>query len=172
MPRRPMQFLDRGAGQIIRFRRQQPRSSHASSDTRRAIPDGHRAHSIARRRQLRPATIHADLEVQFAGQTAHYKQIAFQLVTQGNDIKLSGTIPATLSDFKIQPPSLLTMPIKNEIPVRVEMTWQRAEMTWQRTRDLRSLIDMRVCELGAGPGHCPGICAFELDVETQAGRRC
>jgi hypothetical protein len=70
-------------------------------------------------------TIHADLEVQFAGQTAHYKQIAFQLVTEGSDIKLSGTVPATLTDFKIQAPSLLAMPIKNDIPVRVEMTWQR-----------------------------------------------
>lgn len=69
------------------------------------------------------ATIRADLEVQFAGQTAQYKQVEFQLVKQGTDIKITGTIPATCSDFKIDPPSLLTMPIKNEIPVRVEMTW-------------------------------------------------
>lgn len=72
-------------------------------------------------------TIHADLQVQFAGQTAQYKQVAFQLVTQGSDIKLSGTIPATLTDFKIQAPSLLAMPIKNDIPVRVEMTWSRQQ---------------------------------------------
>jgi hypothetical protein len=71
------------------------------------------------------ATIQADLEVQFAGQTARYKQVSFQEVTQGNEIRISGTIPATLSDFKIDPPSLLTLPVKNEIPVRVEMTWQR-----------------------------------------------
>ena len=70
------------------------------------------------------ATVAADLEIQFAGQTAQYKQISFQLVTQGNETHLSGTIPATLSDFKIDPPSLLTMPIKNEMPVRVEMTWR------------------------------------------------
>jgi len=70
-------------------------------------------------------TVHADLEVQFAGQTANYRQVPFQLVTQGNEIRISGTIPATLSDFKIDPPSLLAMPVKNEIPVRVEMTWQR-----------------------------------------------
>lgn len=70
------------------------------------------------------ATIHADLEIQFAGQTAQYKQVAFDLVTQGNQKRISGTIPATLTDFKIEPPTLLTMPVKNEIPVRVEMTWR------------------------------------------------
>ena len=68
--------------------------------------------------------IPADLEIEFAGQTAHYKQVPFQRVTQGNQAKISGTIPATLSDFKIEPPSLLTIPTKNEIPVRVEMTWR------------------------------------------------
>src|ERR1700676_3636006 len=59
-------------------------------------------------------TIHADLEVQFAGQTANYKQILFQQVTQGDQTRISGTIPATLSDFKIDPPSLLALPVKNE----------------------------------------------------------
>jgi len=71
------------------------------------------------------ATIHADLEVQFAGQTVEYKQVPFQQVTQGNEARISGTVPATLSDFKIEPPSLLAIPTKNEIPVRVEMTWRR-----------------------------------------------
>ena len=70
------------------------------------------------------STIQADLEIQFAGQTAHYKQVPFQLVTQGAEIRISGTIPATLSDFKIDPPSLLTIPVKNEIPIRLEMTWR------------------------------------------------
>jgi len=70
------------------------------------------------------ATVHADLEIQFAGQTAQYKQVPFQLAAQGNQIRISGTIPATLSDFKIDPPSLLAVPIKNEMPVRVDMTWR------------------------------------------------
>jgi hypothetical protein len=70
------------------------------------------------------ATIHVDLEIQFAGQTVHYKQVPFQRVTQGSETRITGTIPATLSDFKIEPPSLLTIPVKNEIPVRVEMTWR------------------------------------------------
>jgi hypothetical protein len=69
-------------------------------------------------------TIHADLEIQFAGQTAQYKQVAFQLTTQGKQIRISGTIPATLSDFKIDPPSLLAVPVKNEMPVHVDNTWR------------------------------------------------
>jgi hypothetical protein len=84
---------------------------------------------VSVRTQLREAdsasaTIQADLEIQFAGQTAKYMQVPFQLMTQGNQIRISGTIPATLTDFKIDPPSLLALPVKNEIPVRVEMTWR------------------------------------------------
>jgi hypothetical protein len=69
-------------------------------------------------------TIQADLEIQFAGQTAQYKQVSFQLLTQGNQIRITGTIPATLADFKIDPPTLLTLPVKNEMPVRVDLTWR------------------------------------------------
>jgi len=71
------------------------------------------------------ATVHADLEIQFVGQTVVYKQVEFQETVQGNTIKLTGTIPAKVADFKIVPPSLLAMPIKNEMPVRVDMTWQK-----------------------------------------------
>ena len=69
------------------------------------------------------SSIKADLEIQFAGQTVHYQQIAFEVTSQGSDKKITGIIPATLVDFKIDPPSLLTMPVKNDIPIRVEMTW-------------------------------------------------
>jgi hypothetical protein len=64
------------------------------------------------------------LEVEFAGQKAVYKQIPFQLTAQGDSVKITGTIPATLSDFKIDPPRLLTIPVKNELPIKVEMTWR------------------------------------------------
>lgn len=70
-------------------------------------------------------TIHADLEIEFAGQAATYKQVAFEATMHGNQAEVAGTIPATMSDFKIEPPSLLSIPTKNEIPVRVEMTWRR-----------------------------------------------
>lgn len=74
---------------------------------------------------LSSTTVHADLEIQFAGQTVQYKQVAFQISAQGGNTNLSGTIPATLKDFKIDPPTLLTVPIKNDIPINIEMTWQR-----------------------------------------------
>ena len=70
-------------------------------------------------------TIHADLEIEFAGQTVQYKQVPFQLSIQGNEAKLTGTIPAKLTDFKIDPPSLLAVPVKNDIPVYIELTWKR-----------------------------------------------
>src|SRR5580693_6993708 len=43
------------------------------------------------------ASIRVDLEVQFAGQTAQYKQVPFQLAAQGNQIRITGTIPAMIS---------------------------------------------------------------------------
>jgi hypothetical protein len=71
------------------------------------------------------ATIYADLDVQFAGQTVHYAHVPFQRVTEGDAVRITGTVPATCSDFKIVRPSFLTVPIKNEIPVRVDMLWRR-----------------------------------------------
>src|SRR6202162_1723485 len=70
------------------------------------------------------STIDADLEIQFAGQTVQYKKVPFKVEKQSGETHITGIIPATLSDFKIDPPSLLTMPVKNDIPVRVDMTWR------------------------------------------------
>jgi hypothetical protein len=53
-----------------------------------------------------------------------YKKVLFKVETQGGETHITGTIPATLADFKIDPPPLLTMPVKNDIPVRVDMIWR------------------------------------------------
>jgi hypothetical protein len=71
------------------------------------------------------STIYADLEVQFAGQTAHYTHVPFQRTQQGSAVRIVGTVPALCSDFKIDRPSFLTVAIKNEIPVHVDTTWQK-----------------------------------------------
>jgi len=77
--------------------------------------------------ELKSGSIHADMQVQFAGQTANYKQVPFQVTAEGKNLRLTGTIPAKVSDFRLTPPSLLTIPIKNDIPVRVDMLWSPAE---------------------------------------------
>lgn len=73
---------------------------------------------------LKGGSIHVNLTIQFAGQTAHYNQVPFKLVPEGKAIRIVGTIPTKVSDFKIKPPELLAMPIKDAIPVDVDMTWQ------------------------------------------------
>jgi len=54
------------------------------------------------------------LDIQFTGQTAHYQHLIFQQVVQGNEHRITGTIPSTLSDFKISPPSFFTVPLKTK----------------------------------------------------------
>ena len=66
-----------------------------------------------------------DLDVVFAGTTAHYTHIPFHQVITGTSHHITGTVPSTLTDFKIDPPSFFTVPIKNEIPVRVDTTWHQ-----------------------------------------------
>ena len=76
--------------------------------------------------ELASTTLSADLQVQFAGQTAHYSHIPFQKTSAGeNTVRITGVIPTTCSDFKIERPTFLAVPIKNEIPVRVDMTWKK-----------------------------------------------
>ena len=70
-------------------------------------------------------TLHADVEIEFAGQTVAYKQLPFEQTTRDGVTRISGTIPATLAAFKIDPPSLFAIPVKNEMPVRVEMEWRK-----------------------------------------------
>jgi len=73
---------------------------------------------------LKGGSIEADLTVTFAGETAHYQRVPLKLVPEGKDLRVVGTIPTTVSDFKIKPPELLAMPISNNIPVDVDMTWE------------------------------------------------
>ena len=73
---------------------------------------------------LASSILDCDLEVQFAGNTAHYPHVLFRQTVEGTAHHITGTVPSTLTDFKIDPPSFLTIPIKNAIPVKVDMTWR------------------------------------------------
>jgi hypothetical protein len=65
----------------------------------------------------------ADLEVSLAGQTAHYPHVHFRQEIEKGEHRITGVVPATIADFKIDPPRFLTVPIRNEIPVRIDTTW-------------------------------------------------
>ncbi len=69
--------------------------------------------------------VNVDLDVEFAGHSVHYSGVSFHQTTAGGETHITGTIPAKLSDFKIDPPSLLALPTKNDIPVRVDLTVRR-----------------------------------------------
>ncbi len=75
---------------------------------------------------LSSPVLDCDLEVEFAGNTAHYAHVTFHQTMEGAAHDITGSVPATLKDFKIDPPSFLTIPIKNDIPVRVDMVWHPA----------------------------------------------
>ena len=74
--------------------------------------------------QVNASMLDCEIEVQFAGQTAQYAHVRFQQDVRGSEHHITGIVPATLTDFKIPPPSFLTVPIKNEIPVKVDMSWR------------------------------------------------
>jgi hypothetical protein len=75
--------------------------------------------------ELNAATLDCALEVQFGGQTAHYAHVQFQQDVRGTEHHITGVVPAILTDFKIPPPSFLTVPIRNEIPVKVDTSWHQ-----------------------------------------------
>jgi len=80
-----------------------------------------------------PGTIEADVTVQFAGQTVKFSRLKLL----GREVKpgealISGVLPLKLKDFKIQAPSLLTMPVQDEVPVNLELYWKRVD-----SRDLK-----------------------------------
>ncbi len=74
--------------------------------------------------ELKAPLIRADLQVSFAGQTVHFPHVLLHRATEGKLQEVTTTIPLRLTDFHIKPPELLAMPIKNQVPVRVDTTWR------------------------------------------------
>jgi hypothetical protein len=69
----------------------------------------------------------ADAEIEFAGKKAKYPGLKLDVVElKSDEVHITGTIPLTLKSFEIQPPSLLTLPINNEVPVKLDMWWKRS----------------------------------------------
>lgn len=72
-----------------------------------------------------PKTIMADLEVGFAGQKVEYRKVPLSVLEwKSDEARISGEFTLSLKAFGITPPSLLTVPVKDEVPVKLDMTWE------------------------------------------------
>lgn len=62
--------------------------------------------------------------VKFAGKEANYADVPF-VIDHPDDhaVHVTGVLTIKLSDFSISPPSLLTFPIKDEVPIHVDAYW-------------------------------------------------
>jgi hypothetical protein len=76
--------------------------------------------------QAKPAPIEAaipvqaDVEIELAGQIVQYKNVALQFTSQGNETRLSATVPIASPDLKIESASSTS----NESPMRIEIVWR------------------------------------------------
>ena len=77
--------------------------------------------------QKAPQTLEAEADIDFAGKKASYPKVKLEVVEwKEGRIHITGIVPLTLKDFEITPPSLLTLPINNEVPVKLDMWWSGA----------------------------------------------
>jgi hypothetical protein len=74
-----------------------------------------------------PARISVDADVQFAGKKHTYPGVKLTVEDRGAEgLHITGTIPLSLEDFEIQPPALLGVPIRDSVPVKLDMVWKKA----------------------------------------------
>lgn len=76
-----------------------------------------------------PQSLTADVEVEFDGKKASYAKVELGVLEwKGGRAHITGTVPLVLKDFGITPPALFTLPIKNEVPVKLDMWWVNAPL--------------------------------------------
>ncbi|HET9870336.1 MAG TPA: YceI family protein [bacterium] len=72
-----------------------------------------------------PAVLTAEATVDFAGKEKTYS-LPLTVRSDGPEtLALTGSVPLSLKDFDIQAPSLLAMPIRDDVPVGLDMVWRR-----------------------------------------------
>ena len=72
-----------------------------------------------------PGQVSADIKVKFAGKTLKYPGIKLNILEwKPGGARLGGTLLLSLKGFEIEAPSLLGIPIKDEVPVELDMFWK------------------------------------------------
>lgn len=68
----------------------------------------------------------ANLQIEFAGKKVTIENVAIALKKiDSGMLETTGQFTVRLSDFRITPPSLLGMAIKNEVPLNFRVLWRR-----------------------------------------------
>jgi hypothetical protein len=65
----------------------------------------------------------SDIKVEFAGKTHEYKNVEFKVDKKENVRNVSFNFDILLSDFSVERPKLLTIPIDDKVPVQVTSEW-------------------------------------------------
>jgi len=80
--------------------------------------------------QTLPRAVTLAATVEFAGKKVAYPALSFT-VTGSEDGRLSvtGVLPLSLKAYEIEAPSLLAVPVKDEVPIHILLIWRRLEPT-------------------------------------------
>lgn len=86
-----------------------------------------RVKTPAIRPDQKPKLVVADLEVGFAGKKVEFPKVQLDIPEwNGGEAHLTGGVTLSLKAFDITAPSLLTMPVQDAVPVKLDMFWKPA----------------------------------------------
>ena len=84
-----------------------------------------RAKTPAIRPDRKPKTVVADIEVDFAGKKVRFPKVPLDIPEwKDGEAHLIGGFTLSLKAFDITAPSLLTMPVQDAVPVKLDMFWK------------------------------------------------
>jgi hypothetical protein len=73
-----------------------------------------------------PKEVLVDAEVTFAGKKAAFKDLELEVVEWKKEgVRLKGILNLSLKSFDIKAPSLLTVPVEDQVPVEMDLTWTK-----------------------------------------------
>ncbi len=76
----------------------------------------------------KPSTLTADLEINFAGKKVKCPNVSLKVIDWTKDgAHIAAKISLSLKAYDITPPSLLAMPVQDEVPITLDMVWKRVE---------------------------------------------
>lgn len=76
----------------------------------------------------KPTNLLGDLSVEFAGKTVEYPKVRLEVKEwTPQSVRVTGRFSLSLKAFGIEPPSLLTMPVEDAVPVTIDTVWSKSK---------------------------------------------